>query len=137
FASRCLRSNRGSIHVCESAKDLWRAAENPERCRRGRGRPKEPMKQRICRARYWEDWRWRFLAAAIGYLAFVVPIRASKIEEMTQTTLWAQAIRFVTLQDPSLRYALIGSVLIGVCCGLLGSFIVVRKLALMGDALSH
>src|SRR5687768_2779413 len=27
--------------------------------------------------------------------------------------------------------------LLGICCGLLGSFIVVRKMALVGDALSH
>ena len=45
--------------------------------------------------------------------------------------------RFFTFQDPSLRYALIGSMLLGISCGLLGSFIVVRKMALVGDALSH
>ena len=48
-----------------------------------------------------------------------------------------QAARFFSLRDPSLRYALVGSVLLGLSCGLLGSFIVVRRMALMGDALSH
>ncbi|HEY0944399.1 MAG TPA: metal ABC transporter permease [Opitutaceae bacterium] len=48
-----------------------------------------------------------------------------------------QALRFFTFQDASLRYALIGSILLGLSCGLLGSFIVVRKMALVGDALSH
>ncbi len=48
-----------------------------------------------------------------------------------------QALRFFTFQDPSLRYALIGSLLLGFTCGLLGSFIVVRRMALVGDTLSH
>lgn len=48
-----------------------------------------------------------------------------------------QAWRFLTMQDPSLRYALVGSILLGISCGLLGSFLVVRKMALVGDALSH
>ena len=30
-----------------------------------------------------------------------------------------------------------GSILLGISCGLLGSFIVVRKMALFGDTLSH
>ena len=49
----------------------------------------------------------------------------------------SQAARFFTFSDPSLRYALIGSILLGISCGLLGSFIVVRKMALVGDTLSH
>lgn len=49
----------------------------------------------------------------------------------------AQLARFLTLEDPAVRAALLGAVLLGVGCGLLGSLIVVRRLALMGDALSH
>jgi manganese/zinc/iron transport system permease protein len=56
---------------------------------------------------------------------------------MVQTSGWDQAIRFFSFQDPATRYGLIGSILLGVTCGLLGSFIVMRKMALMGDALSH
>ena len=36
-----------------------------------------------------------------------------------------------------LRNALAGSMLLGICCGLMGAFLVVRKLSLLGDALSH
>ena len=46
-------------------------------------------------------------------------------------------VRFFTFKDPSLRNALLGSMLLGVCCGLMGAFLVVRKLSLLGDALSH
>ena len=62
---------------------------------------------------------------------------AARISELADTSTAERAVRFFTFQDPSLRYALAGSMLLGVCCGLMGSFLVVRKLALMGDALSH
>jgi manganese/zinc/iron transport system permease protein len=62
---------------------------------------------------------------------------AARISELTDSTVGERAFRFFTFQDPSLRYALAGSMLLGVCCGLMGAFLVVRKLALMGDALSH
>src|SRR5688572_14557061 len=62
---------------------------------------------------------------------------AARIGDITQTSILDQAIRFFTFQDPAVRSALMGSILLGISCGLLGSFIVVRKMALMGDALSH
>ena len=62
---------------------------------------------------------------------------AAKVSDISKTNLVEQAARFFTFQDPSLRYALIGSILLGITCGLLGSFIVVRKMALVGDTLSH
>ncbi len=62
---------------------------------------------------------------------------AAKVSDLTSTNIGEQALRFFSLQDPSLRFALVGSILLGITCGLLGSFIVVRKMALVGDALSH
>lgn len=62
---------------------------------------------------------------------------AARINELSDSTVLERATRFFTFQDPSLRNALAGSMLLGVCCGLMGAFLVVRKLALMGDALSH
>ena len=53
-------------------------------------------------------------------------------------THWAdQAVRFLSFRDPVVRYAVVGSGLLGISCGLLGSFIVVRRLSLVGDTLSH
>jgi ABC-type Mn2+/Zn2+ transport system permease subunit/Mn-dependent DtxR family transcriptional regulator len=63
--------------------------------------------------------------------------QAAKIGDLAETNIIDQAIRFFTFQDPAVRYALLGSMLLGLSCGLLGSFIVVRKMALVGDALSH
>ncbi len=78
----------------------------------------------------------RFLIAAI-VLSLAPSCFADRIGEVTETSVLDQAIRFFTFRDESVRYALVGAILLGINCGLLGGFIVVRKLALMGDALSH
>ena len=62
---------------------------------------------------------------------------AVRIGEISETNFSEQVIRFFTFRDPSLRYALLGSILLGINCGLLGGFLVVRKMALVGDSLSH
>lgn len=67
----------------------------------------------------------------------VTTASAARIGDITQNSLHDQTLRFFTFQDPTVRYALAGSILLGITCGLLGSFIVVRKMALVGDALSH
>jgi ABC-type Mn2+/Zn2+ transport system permease subunit/Mn-dependent DtxR family transcriptional regulator len=78
----------------------------------------------------------KVLAACLLFAAAPACL-AIRIGDLTETTLGEQVTRFFTFRDPALRYALIGSVLLGICCGLLGSFLVVRKMALVGDALSH
>jgi ABC-type Mn2+/Zn2+ transport system permease subunit/Mn-dependent DtxR family transcriptional regulator len=75
-------------------------------------------------------------------LSFVVlqatsSAQAARIGDISETNVWEQAVRFFTFQDPAVRFALLGSMLLGVTCGLLGSFLVVRKMSLVGDALSH
>lgn len=62
---------------------------------------------------------------------------AARVSELTQTTTWDQVTRFFRFQDPAVRHAVTGSILLGICCGLMGAYLVVRKLSLMGDALSH
>lgn len=77
---------------------------------------------------------------SIAFLILLLSVggaSAARIGDIGETDIVAQAVRFFTFQDPAVRYALIGSVLLGISCGLLGSFIVVRKMALVGDALSH
>jgi manganese/zinc/iron transport system permease protein len=87
---------------------------------------------------------WRFgpvmgrAVCALGVWLLTAPIaHAARISDITESTLLERAVRFFSFSDPSLRYALAGSILLGICCGLMGAFLVVRKLALMGDALSH
>ena len=78
-----------------------------------------------------------YLLSSLLYLLCSPSAHAAKISELGDTTFLEQAARFFTFQDPAVRYALLGSMLLGITCGLLGSFIVVRKMALVGDALSH
>lgn len=78
------------------------------------------------------------LAVLLGVAAVFLPAaHAAGVGDLTRVDWTAQAWRFFTLRDPSVRYALAGAVLMGVSCGVLGGFVVVRRMALVGDALSH
>jgi ABC-type Mn2+/Zn2+ transport system permease subunit/Mn-dependent DtxR family transcriptional regulator len=79
----------------------------------------------------------KILLPALFLLFAASSAHAAKIGDITDTNIWDQMLRFFSLRDPSLRAVLLGSVLLGISCGLLGCFIVVRKMSLMGDALSH
>ena len=46
-------------------------------------------------------------------------------------------VRFLSLSDAYVRFVLLGALLIGATGGLLGSFAVLRKRSLVGDALAH
>jgi ABC-type Mn2+/Zn2+ transport system permease subunit/Mn-dependent DtxR family transcriptional regulator len=76
---------------------------------------------------------WVFVLLA----SFSVEAEAAKVSDISPASIGEQAVRFFSMQDTSLRYALLGSILLGITCGVLGSFLVVRRLALVGDALSH
>ena len=81
-------------------------------------------------------------AAALGLLALGLLLPecawAAKIGDVAEeSSLGQQALRFLSFRDPAVRYAVAGAVLLGISCGLLGCFIVVRKMALVGDTLSH
>ena len=79
----------------------------------------------------------RRLLLGLVFLVVLGPLDAARIGELVETSLAEQALRFWTLQDPSVRIVLLGTVCMGICCGLMGAFIVVRKMALLGDTLSH
>jgi ABC-type Mn2+/Zn2+ transport system permease subunit/Mn-dependent DtxR family transcriptional regulator len=93
--------------------------------------------QRDVPAKYAFSGRLLTMVLIAAGMLFAMDARAERISDISQTSIGEQAIRFFTFQDPTVRYALIGSILLGITCGLLGSFIVVRKMALVGDALSH
>ena len=50
---------------------------------------------------------------------------------------WSRMGRFWSLQDPAVRMAVAGTLLLGMTCGLLGSFVVLRRMSLLGDSLGH
>lgn len=59
------------------------------------------------------------------------------LADATDSEAWAQMLRFWSFRDPAVRTALMGVVLLGVSCGTLGSFVVLRRMSLMGDSLGH
>lgn len=73
------------------------------------------------------------------FVTFGIPGTASaeRISDLVDNSVWEQAKRILSLKDPTVRIALTGCLLLGVCCGLLGSIIVVRQFALAGDTLAH
>lgn len=81
---------------------------------------------------------WWLLLVAVGCLWLgELSALAARIGEDFEVTVGGQLLRFLTLRDPAVRHALLGAAMLGVAGGVLGSFLVVRKLAMVGDTLSH
>ena len=80
---------------------------------------------------------WRILGPVLFLLLIPSALRAAGVRDLVETNWLEQIGRFFTFRDVAVRYVLAGSILLGLSCGLLGSFIVVRKMALVGDTLSH
>ena len=62
-------------------------------------------------------------------------LHAEQIAE--DSSLSIQTLRFLSLTDYSVQIVLLGVILMGMGCGLMGGFVVTRKLSLFGDTLSH
>jgi ABC-type Mn2+/Zn2+ transport system permease subunit/Mn-dependent DtxR family transcriptional regulator len=83
-------------------------------------------------------WHGRkVLLLSLLVLMVAGPAHAARISDVTETNVWEQALRFFSFRDAGLKVALAGCMLLGLNCGLLGGFIVVRRLSLVGDTLSH
>lgn len=91
------------------------------------GKPQSFMNRNLC----------GFPISAVLLFLTAPVCHAARIGDLTDTSVTEQALRFFTFSDASLRMALIGCILLGLNCGLLGGFIVVRRLSLVGDTLSH
>ena len=48
-----------------------------------------------------------------------------------------RALRFWSFDEPSLQVIVVGVLLVGTNCGLMGGYIVTRRLSMFGDTLSH
>ena len=76
-----------------------------------------------------------FIFAA--YLFTIDQLYAARIGELVESNTWDQIKRFFSFSDRGLQLSLMAALLFGAICGLTGSFIVVRRMALFGDAISH
>ncbi|QDT09791.1 iron chelate uptake ABC transporter family permease subunit [Planctomycetes bacterium K23_9] len=84
----------------------------------------------------------RLLAIACLFLFFAAaPRYAAAADSLADTSAtwptWQQWKRVLSLQDYNTRVVLLGVSVLGAGAGLVGSFTLLRKRALMGDALSH
>ena len=85
--------------------------------------------------------------ATVVFLAAIAPaaqaetIAREATASITDTSVtwpgWDMIVRVITLQDYNTRVVVIGTALLGFAAGLVGTFLLLRKRALMGDALSH
>lgn len=74
---------------------------------------------------------------ALVWWAGTAPLQAARISDLVEVDFVTQFKRFFSLQDRAVRQILLGTLFMGINFGLLGSFVVVRKMALVGDTLSH
>ncbi len=79
----------------------------------------------------------RFLGTISAFLAFSTNLKAKQIEWNEAESVFERASRFWQMQDQSVQIVVLGSILIGISCGLIGSYVVTRRLSLFGDTLSH
>jgi manganese/zinc/iron transport system permease protein len=74
-------------------------------------------------------------------LSFAPPVFAQRGESITDTSFSAptaeQVFRVLSLRDYNTRVVVLGTTLLGLAAGIIGAFMLLRKRALMGDALSH
>lgn len=62
---------------------------------------------------------------------------AARISEIQQTSLLEQITEFFSLSLPTVVNTLLGCALLGILGGVLGCFLILRRMALVGDALGH
>ncbi|MEC7802146.1 MAG: metal ABC transporter permease [Verrucomicrobiota bacterium] len=79
----------------------------------------------------------KILGILIGIFASHQLLEAKQIGSETQLDWFVQAERFLRMDDPSIQRVIVGCLIMGVSCGLIGSYVVTRRLSLFGDTLSH
>lgn len=58
-------------------------------------------------------------------------------EPLIQWPTWEELLRVMTFQDYNTRVVIIGTTLLGLAAGLIGTFLLLRKRALLSDTISH
>jgi len=75
--------------------------------------------------------------AAAGLLLAEPAFAGSLAGDRIQLPAWEELIRVILLQDYNTRVVLVGTALLGLAAGLVGTFLLLRKRALLSDTLSH
>jgi manganese/zinc/iron transport system permease protein len=77
---------------------------------------------------------WSFAAGVL----FAEPALAGSLaNDQFQLPAWEELLRVLLLQDYNTRVVIVGTALLGLAAGLVGTFLLLRKRALLSDTLSH
>jgi len=82
----------------------------------------------------------RYGTALVGLIIILTPAAAGAAslgDHALELPSWAEIIRVITMQDYNTRVVVIGTTLLGLAAGLVGTFLLLRKRALLSDTLSH
>lgn len=77
------------------------------------------------------------LLGACGVAGAATPKLRSITDTSVQLPTFDDVLRVLLLRDYNTRVVVLGTTLLGLAAGIIGSFMLLRKRALMGDALSH
>lgn len=78
------------------------------------------------------------LVLVLALLACATPLRAQTLTDTSVSLPTASELRsLLTLQDYNTRIVILGTAALGTAAGMIGTFMLLRKRALLGDALSH
>ncbi len=99
---------------------------------------RNPLQSATVTATHREQLRAASLACAILFLTGT-PLLASELDKGSRsvTTFWEDLSRVLLLIDYNTRLVVIATAVLGAASGLVGSFLLLRKRSLIGDALSH
>ena len=85
--------------------------------------------------------RSRLAAKMLFAVALLLPTGSAAAGSLAELSLqlptWAELARVLTLQDYNTRVVIVGTTLLGLAAGLVGTFLILRKRALLSDTLSH
>ncbi len=77
------------------------------------------------------------LFTAVVALTTAAPAWAARISDLQETSVWTQIAEYFSFSSPIAVQTLIGCSALGLLGGLLGCFLVLRRISLVGDALGH
>ncbi len=79
-----------------------------------------------------------FLLVAVAAIMTPELVLAGGLSEsLIQWPTWQELLRVLTFQDYNTRVVIIGATLLGLAAGLVGTFLLLRKRALLSDTISH
>jgi manganese/zinc/iron transport system permease protein len=80
---------------------------------------------------------YMLLISLLVTLSTVSPAIAAGAAHAAPDDFMAELLRVFTFQDYNTRVVVVGTTLLGLSAGLIGTFLVLRKRALLSDTLSH